>query len=329
MDKALKQRLVGASVLIALAVIVLPMLLGGRPEAGAPETQKIELPPQPPELNFETRRYPIGEQSLNGQNTARQDEPDRVITQLPAPRKPVAAPASTGAGEAPAQMEAGTEDPAAAEAGPGSVTTLELGQRSEQSVTPVPEEMPVAGVAGTVPTVPDAGQENGRYIVQVASFGAVENANKLSAVLTDSGYAVSTDRVKSDVGTLHRVRVGPYAAEAQANQVAQTLESTLSGVKPRVMDLQPEQSAQVTAPADPLVRWVVQVGSFSSAANAEQLVAALRLDGLSAYQETVTSSGSKIFRVRVGPYLQREEAIRTERRVREERSLNGVVMSAD
>ena len=29
MDKALKQRLVGASVLIALAVIVLPMLLGG------------------------------------------------------------------------------------------------------------------------------------------------------------------------------------------------------------------------------------------------------------------------------------------------------------
>ena len=46
MDIALKQRLVGASVLIALAVIVLPMLLGG---------------PQPAELDFETRRYPIGE----------------------------------------------------------------------------------------------------------------------------------------------------------------------------------------------------------------------------------------------------------------------------
>ena len=62
MDKALKQRMVGASVLIALAVIVLPMLLGGRPEGENQQTRKIELPAQPPELSFETRRYPIGEQ---------------------------------------------------------------------------------------------------------------------------------------------------------------------------------------------------------------------------------------------------------------------------
>ncbi len=61
MDTALKQRLVGASVLIALAVVVLPMLLGGRPDGDVQETQKIELPSQPPELDFETRRYPIGE----------------------------------------------------------------------------------------------------------------------------------------------------------------------------------------------------------------------------------------------------------------------------
>ena len=62
MDKALKQRMVGASVLIALAVIVLPMLLGGRPEGETQQTRKIELPAQPPDLRFETRRYPIGEQ---------------------------------------------------------------------------------------------------------------------------------------------------------------------------------------------------------------------------------------------------------------------------
>ena len=43
MDKALKQRLVGASVIIALAVVVLPMLLSGRPEGGAPESQVAEI----------------------------------------------------------------------------------------------------------------------------------------------------------------------------------------------------------------------------------------------------------------------------------------------
>ena len=61
MDKALKQRLVGACVLIALAVIILPMLLGGQPEQGQ-EAEKIELPPRPKELSFETRRFPIGQQ---------------------------------------------------------------------------------------------------------------------------------------------------------------------------------------------------------------------------------------------------------------------------
>ena len=53
MDIALKQRLVGASVLIALAVIVLPMLLGGRPEGTVTESRNIEIPEQPGELKFE------------------------------------------------------------------------------------------------------------------------------------------------------------------------------------------------------------------------------------------------------------------------------------
>jgi DedD protein len=74
---------------------------------------------------------------------------------------------------------------------------------------------------------------------------------------------------------------------------------------------------------------VVQVGSFSAEANAGNLVSTLRQKGLSAYQETVNSSGSEIYRVRIGPFLDREEAMRTERRIRESMSLTGVVMSTD
>ncbi len=60
MDKALKQRLVGASVLIILAVIVLPMLLSGRSDRLKQESSQIELPPKPDELSIETRRFPVG-----------------------------------------------------------------------------------------------------------------------------------------------------------------------------------------------------------------------------------------------------------------------------
>ncbi len=309
MDKALKQRLVGAGVLIALAVIVLPMLLGGRSDGESLRVQKIELPPQPPELSFETRRYPIAAQGSDQQPKKDPSGGKEPVRPLPAPRsaaKPVAKPALS-------QVEKTV----------AAASTVEETTNDEPAPTPPPES------AGRAIPQPEVLGDRGRYIVQVASFGSVANANKLSATLRSSGYTVTTDSVKSQVGTLHRVRVGPYDSEAQAKQIVIDLESKVDGVKPRVMDLQPGKSALITTPSDPLIRWVVQVGSFSRAGNAEKLVASLRLDGLSAYQETVRSGESNIYRVRIGPYLQREEALQLERELREKRSLDGVVMSAD
>lgn len=298
MDKALKQRMVGASVLIALAVIVLPMLLGGRQESDTQQTKKIELPAQPPELSFETRRYPIGEQAPLKQAEQGGAGEDKPVSQLPAPSSPATP----------------LEKPAAA--GP-AIVKPEINEQTAAALTkaePVPD--------GKTP-------DSGRYIVQVASFGAIDNANKLSASLRSHGYSVMTDSVTSDVGTLHRVRVGPFDTETEANKTTLDLASKISDIKPRIMDLQPGKSTQITTPSDPLIRWIVQVGSFSSAANSEKLVATLRLDGLSAYEETVSSPGSTIYRVRIGPFLQREEAIAIELRVREKMSLDGVVMSVE
>ena len=299
MDKALKQRMVGASVLIALAVIILPMLLGGRPEGDSQQSRKIELPAQPPELSFETRRYPIGEQGLEQQAKKDPSTPEDTVRQLPPPKVPASK----------------VDKPDAVN------STVGKSGIDEQASMPV--------VTSNAPVPLENSPDTGRFVVQVASFGALDNANKLSATLRSNGYSVIRYSVKSEVGVLHRVRVGPYASEAEANRTASDLESKVPGVKPRVMDLQPGKSAQITTPSDPLIRWIVQLGSFSSAANAEKLVASLRLDGLSAYSEMVSSSGSSIYRVRIGPFLQREEAMRVESQVRQKNSLDGVVMSTD
>lgn len=360
MDIALKQRLVGASVLIALAVVVLPMLLGGRPEQAAQQSQKIELPPQPAELDFQTRRYPIGEAPAAGAPGAANSPPHApangsAIGSAPAAAAPPAeSPVESAAGsavESPVESQAPATDASVSptdasadgspSAQPSAAAHVEVQPRNFEDALQGGQAVPADGtrdiaeagaepVAGDAPVaVPAAPAGSGRYVVQVASLGSVPNADRLSATLRGHGHSVLADTVQSDVGTLHRVRIGPYASEAEANEAAARVSTQVPGVKPRVVDLQPAAAARVTSPSDPLVRWVVQVGSFSDAGNADTLVERLRAEGLSAYREAVSSSGSTLYRVRVGPFLERDEAIRVDALVGEQLALDGVVMSAD
>ena len=321
MDTALRQRLVGASVLIALAVVVLPMLLGGRPDDETSEAKKIELPAQPSSLDFETRRYPIGEQP----SAPSPDRAETTAKPLPLPKTEPKVDPETYNSE---QSESIAESPVEIEARPG----VDALSDTEPAVIPKAEPEPAEPAIESIPApmkLP-ATDDSGRYVVQVASFGASANANRLEKTLEGYGYTVTVDKVKSDVSTLYRVRVGPFGSEEDALDASRKIQSQVGDIKPRVMDLQPEKVSQVTKPSDPLVRWVVQVGSYSKADNAEKLVARLRLESLSAYQEEVSGSGSSIIhRVRVGPFLEREEAIRVDKLINERLDIDGVVMSAN
>ena len=323
MDIALKQRLVGASVLVALAVIVLPMLLGGRPEGTVSESRKIEIPEQPTELKFETRRYPIGDAPPDPASTPETSTPMALPTPDRSDSQAARQASEDSSPAIPALNETDTGDSVADgyEAPQPIADTVELDSGKPVEVAPEPQRVEQQAKPAAV--------GSGRYVVQVASFGSLSNANRLSGQLRDDDFPVLMDSVKSDAGTLHRVRVGPYPTEAAANQAVRNLRSRFTDLKPRVMDLEPDKAAQVTQPADPLVRWVVQVGSFSSAQNADTLVARLKLEALSAYKEAVTSNGSTIYRVRVGPYIERDEAIRVDQQINDRLSLDGVVMSAD
>jgi len=329
MDIALKQRLVGASVLIALAVVVLPMLFGGRPDSGSPGSTRIEIDTDREEGQFETRRFPIGEAPVPDDAPA--GEPPKL--ELPSPARTVAVEPPDPGASAPGAATVNDAGPPASGDGapPEAEPDLENGVAAAAPEPETEAAAPAAPVTAppSTPVAVPASQAGGQYVVQVASFGSVNNASKLSARLRGLGYAVMNDTVSSDVGTLNRVRVGPYGSESEAERAVAQLRQQVDGSKPRVINLQPGRAERVTDPADALVRWVVQVGSFSSAANADNLVAKLRLEGHSAYREQVSSSGSTIYRVRVGPFVDREEAIGADRRINERLSLDGVVMSAD
>jgi DedD protein len=294
MDKALKQRLVGAVVLIIFAVIVLPMLLGGRSETLKQESREIDVPPRPDELSLETRRFPVG-----------------------VPNRPQ-----------PAAQQVQDTGPEGAESGP--VTVAETTPLAEESVT-VPdsraesatqetavEESPVVATitvpsAAETPAPEQAGIEEDpdtpRYLVQVASFSNEKRANALAQTLRERGLPVAMDVVERTAGRMHRVRVGPYVRRTDADSVVSELRDDIDGLAPRVLDLRPDESAPVTTPSDPLVRWVVQVGSFTEQARADALVTQLREAGLPAFSEQVTSQAGISYKVQVGPEINRERAV--------------------
>lgn len=66
--------------------------------------------------------------------------------------------------------------------------------------------------------------------------------------------------------------------------------------------------SQTPTPASAMEGWVVQLGSFSNQANAEELVARLRKQGYQVFVEKVAQGGQTIYRVRIGPQRQRADA---------------------
>jgi DedD protein len=194
MDESLKARLIGAAVLVAVAVLVIPELLSGRKTA--------ELQPLDPAAARGTRTFTI---ELNGGNTT--GDP-----QLP----PVAeAPAS-----APVAVAARPVDQ------PPAVTQPEPAPEPVAPPTPpavakVPEATPVSPPVETAPA--PAAVTRGGWAVQVGAFGSAAAAQRLVRDLEVAGYRAFVSPVTRSGKTLHRVRVGPEAGRDDANRLAERL----------------------------------------------------------------------------------------------------------
>jgi cell division septation protein DedD len=163
----------------------------------------------------------------------------------------------------------------------------------------------------------------------VASFSNERNANALADLLKAENLPVLMDVVDRPAGRMYRVRVGPYAKRSEADSLVSSLSAKMTDLTPRVLDLRPDESAPVSTPSDPLVRWVVQVGSFSQEKSAKDLVAKLRLAGLSAFSEKVSSSAGTTYKVRIGPELDRDKAAELVRKVKSEHNLDAFVTTQE
>ena len=198
MERALKERIIGASVLVVFVVLVVPVFLDGPPEEGAVVTQQVTLPGQ-------------AEQSTQTIVLDRdRDEPVPVAsTRSHEPEVDSRAP----------EVQAGAAPPPASESDATAAT-----RQAVSPPTPEPEERAPAEKPRTIASVASAGTSStGMWAVQLGSFSSQENAEKLAASLRKQGFAAFLSKLSTDSGELHRVRVGPQKDRDDAQAMAARL----------------------------------------------------------------------------------------------------------
>ncbi len=207
MERALKERIVGAVVLVVVAVLVVPVFLDGPSSHTETHSEQVLLPGQ----TEQSRK----QQTIVLERDREQPVPATIGAQRSQPRlaepEPKAAPttAATRNENAP---------PAAAEVPP----------KAQPAVESAGKEMPVPATAAVDP--PDATpatparSETGMWAVQLGSFSDQANAERLAADLRSQGYAAFLSRLQTSANLLHRVRVGPQENRESAERIASQLE---------------------------------------------------------------------------------------------------------
>jgi DedD protein len=212
MEESLKARLIGAAVLVAFAVLLIPELLSGR--------KAVEPVAEEGAGNRGTRSFTIELGGAPGQSVGSPTTSPQSSTGLPPAPAPVADLPPTAESE-PASGSAPQPEPmAAAERAPPA----EAGTATAQPPTTAGSvENPPVSAAPPPRPAPAAPALGGAWAVQVGAFGSADTARKLVKDLAGAGYRAYVSPVERGGKTLHRVRVGPEADKASAEQVAQRL----------------------------------------------------------------------------------------------------------
>jgi DedD protein len=236
MDQGLKERLIGAAVLVALGVWLIPWVLDGQSEQSESRTSALQLPvPEQP--------VPLRSQTI------RLDEE----RQAPAPPAESTAQVATGAG---GELTAGAEPPSGAESTAGAEPTItaELAAAepvavaepapattvgaagvvadesppvvtaalAERDVTSSQAAAPPKREAAAASSAPDSSAQTG-WLVQLGSFSEEANARRLAQRVSTFGYRADITSHRTSGRVMYRVRVGPESSRGRAQAAASAL----------------------------------------------------------------------------------------------------------
>jgi DedD protein len=198
MERRVKERLVGATILAVLIVLIVPELLSGPPTAAVGPKLPVSAP-----------------------------EPVRNVTvDLATAKPPVIEPANPA--PVPAPQPPGTPSGAAERTEAGGGATAGAGATADAPAATDAGAVPLESAAPT-PTTPaqatvsKAAAAGHGWTVQLGSFASRSNADKLARQVKGQGFSVFVLSSGSGAAARYRVRIGPLADRGAATQAAAKL----------------------------------------------------------------------------------------------------------
>ena len=218
MERIVKERLVGAAVLMAAAIILIPEMLSG-PDRGSRAEPAAQSRNDAP-----IKTYTI---DLSHSPSA-QPTPAVVENRAPPPEEPPAAQSPSPPSPSPSpEPQPAASDQAKPEVPERSVAaTPPEPVRSEPAKPVVEPPTPTPARTAARPLASNAGAPtSGGWAVQVGSFSKEETAERVAKQLRDQGQSAFVMPVKSGSATLYRVRIGPMKDRASAEAALRTVKS--------------------------------------------------------------------------------------------------------
>jgi cell division septation protein DedD len=321
-DTPLKQRLIGAIVLVALAVIFLPMLVKGpAPDSGVANVP-ITAPDAPADGQFQTRELPLvaptgGATGLqSGVSTTQPLQPDAA-----APAEPAAAadasPAVAAGNYAVSFGAYGSQADANAVIAflkkaqlPGFSEPATINGRQAWRVRVGPYADRAQAEAARLEAVKvrnDVKAEVVTLDARADTAGAAAPAPTPAAATAPAASSAAAAPAAATVKT-ETLPPEPVAAKPAPKPEAPKPEPKPATAKPEPATAAAKPVAVPAAPAASSVGFAVQLGAFGQATEANALRDKVRAAGFSAFVEQVRTDKGTLNRVRVGPVANRAEA---------------------
>jgi len=344
-DTALKQRLIGAIVLVALAVIFLPMLVKGpAPDSGVGDVP-LQAPAAPADAQFQTRELPLvtpGNAPAGGAVGMSNGAPAAVVdapSAAPATGDNAALPPATAAGNYAINFGAyGSEADANAVIArlkqsqlPGFSQKTEINGRPAWRVRIGPYADQAQAEAVRLQAVKVRSDVNAQVVTLDATGPAAPAASVPTSTSTSSTASaasaapVRTEQLPPAPAPAKPAATAPKPAAAEPKP-ATPVATTPPAPKPQApAATKPATPAVPAAPAASGVGFAVQLGAFGRPEDANALRDKVRAAGFSAFVEQVRTDRGTLSRVRVGPVANRGDAEQLKAQVAAKVGISGMV----